>query len=165
MTTEFEKTLKYKARYWAGEITKLAKSFAPNHLQKGISSHVEDRSSGEYVIRTTATGKDARAWEYGSGLHAKRGVKKKYPIVPKSGNKLLAFRWDVANANPDRFNFLPDGRVLLPSVQHPGIEAANGGKGYIAPAQIEIRKRIKQDLKNDIPNAIRADLRKAFERK
>src|SRR5690242_1679037 len=141
MTERLASNLKRRAAAWAGQLTSLAKSFAPSHIEPAISSKVEDKGEGEYVIRITADRKiapDARAWEFGSGIHARRGVKKKYPIRPKN-RKFLAFKWEVADANPENFKFLPDGRVMLGSVQHPGIQAANGGKGYIAPAMIELR--------------------------
>ena len=141
--------LKRRAVSWAGQLTSLAKSFAPNHVEPAISSHVEEKAEGEYIIRITADRRiapDARAWEFGSGLHARRGPKAKYPIRPKNG-KMLAFHWEVANASPERFSFLPDGRVILPSVQHPGIEAANSGKGYIAPAHERTEETCQSTIK------------------
>lgn len=160
-------TLKARATAWAGELTTLARSFAPNHVQPAISSHVEEKNEGEFIIRITADRRiapDARAQEFGSGLHAKRGLKAKYPILPKNG-KMLAFHWEIADANPERFSFLPDGRVILPSVQHPGIEAANDGQGYIAPAMKELKKRAKAQLNLEVKNAILGDLRESFGRK
>lgn len=154
-------TLKNKARYWAGEMTKLTRSFAPNHLKDNISSHSEDRGDGTFIIRTVVQAPDARAQEYGSGLRARRGPKQKYPIKPK-GHNFLAFHWDVATQNPENFRMLDDGRVLLPQVMHPGINPVNGGRGYVRPAQIEIRKRIKKELNQEVPNAIRAELRASF---
>lgn len=163
MTTKLSQVLKNKARYWAGEVTKLAKSFAPNHLKDKISSSTEERGEGTYLIRTTVKAPDARAQEFGSGLHARRGPKAKYPIYPKT-KKVLAFFWDVATSNPDQFIMTPEGKVLLPKVMHPGIKPVNGGKGYIRPAQIEIRKRIRRELNKEVPNAIRAELRLGFKK-
>lgn len=164
MSTRMVGNLRRTVVAYAGQITKLAKSLAPVHLRDGISSHVEENTDGEYIIRTTAVGADARAWEYGSGIHARRGFKHKYTIKPRMG-KFLAFHWEVANANPERFSFLEDGRVLLTSVQHPGIVAANEGKGYIAPAQAEIRKRLKEQIGKDLRDAILGDLRESFRKK
>lgn len=163
MTTKLSQVLKNKARYWAGEVTKLAKSFAPNHLKDKISSSTEERGEGTYLIRTTVKAPDARAQEFGSGLHARRGPKAKYPIYPKT-KKVLAFFWEVATSNPDQFIMTPEGKVLLPKVMHPGIKPVNGGKGYIRPAQIEIRKRIRRELNKEVPNAIRAELRLGFKK-
>ena len=160
-------TLKAKATSWAGQLTKLARSYAPSHVRPAISSHVEEKGEGTFIIRITADRKiapDARAQEYGSGLRARRGAKKKYPIVPKE-KKLLAFYWEVASANPQYFQFLPDGRVVFSSVQHPGIEAANEGKGYIAPAVNELRKRGRQELTKEVKAAILDDIRRSFGKK
>lgn len=174
MTEVLITNLKNKARYWAGEITKRAKSYAPAHIRDAISSHVEDVSEGRIIIRTVADGrkhKDVRAWEYGSGIHAKKGAKKRYPIRPKPGKKFLAFNWEVANANPESFTFVKDvggspsdNRVLLPQVMHPGIQAANNGQGYIGPVQREIRPKLKEAIKEATGDAIRTSLRKSFEK-
>ena len=147
---------------WAGQLTSLAKSFAPNHLKQYIRSRVEE-SETKFIIRTTvnrfASPKekygtlDVRAQEYGSGLRARRGPKAKYPIVPKN-KKVLAFFWEKADESIPR---LPDGRVMLDGVEHPGILAANGGQGYIAPALKELRKRARQELSKDVRQAILGD--------
>lgn len=164
MSARLQGNLKRRAAAWAGNLTKLARSLAPNHVRPAISSHVETKGDGTYLIRITASRKiapDARAQEYGSGLHSRRGTKRKYPILPKT-RKVLAFYWDVAEANPENFSFLPDGRVMLASVQHPGIEAANQGAGYIAPAINELRKRARAELTQDVRDAIFSDLRRSF---
>lgn len=167
MSKRLQAKLRRRAIAWAGKMTRLAKALAPNHVKPAISSHVEAKEDGTFLIRTTAdrsVAPDARAQEYGSGLRARRGPKKKYPILPKN-RKLLAFNWEVANNNPDKFSFLPDGRVILASVEHPGIQAANNGKGYIAPAQVQLRKDARKELDEDIREAILADLRESFGRK
>ena len=167
MASRLSTNLKRRASAWAGQITSLARSLAPSHVRPAIHSKVETKDDGTFIIRTTADRKiapDARAWEFGSGIHARRGAKKTYPIRPKNKG-VLAFNWEIANANPERFTFAPDGRVLLFSVNHPGIEAANGGKGYIAPAMKEVRRRGKAELSKDIRDAILGDLRQSFGRK
>jgi len=167
MSKRLSTALKNKARAWAGYLTRLAKSFAPAHVRPAISSHVEQKGDDTFIIRVRADRKiapDARAQEFGSGLRARRGPKRKYPIFPKT-KKILAFHWEVADVNPERFSILPDGRVMLPYVQHPGIKAANNNKGYIAPAMIELRKKAKAELNKDIREAILGDLRESFGRK
>lgn len=175
MSKRLQNNLIRRARAWAGQLTSLAKSFAPNHVEPAISSKVETKQDGTYIIRITANrniAPDARAQEFGSGLRARRGIKKKYPIRPKN-KKFLAFQWDIAEMEAgaeigggfSRFAFLPDGRVLLPSVMHPGIQAANSGKGYIAPAMKELRKKAKAELTKEIRDAIVGDLRESFGRK
>lgn len=161
--------LKRSAIAYAGQITALARKLAPRHLQAGISSHVEDKNDGTFIIRTTAVGADSRAWEYGSGLHRRRGTKGKYLI---QGKPWLAFFG--TNGHGNAFGaFNPTTRkgvgekniVVVREVHHPGIEAANSGKGYIAPAQAEIRKRLRETLSKDIRDAIVGDLRESFVRK
>ena len=163
-----------RARAWAGQITILAKSYAPSHIQPYISSHVEDVADGTYIIRTTVQmedggtenpnhagqSMDARAQEYGSGLHARRGGLKDIVIRPKN-KKALVFPWDVAENIP-AFKHTQDGKVVLMEVHHPGITAANEGKGYLAPAQNEIRARGRAELSADIRMAILGDLRRSF---
>ena len=142
----------------------MARSLAPAHIQGKIKTSVVEEGDGVIRITTTVKAPDAHAQEYGSGLHAQRGVKAKYPITPKPGHKLLAFNWEIANANPERFNFLPDGRVVLPKVMHPGIKATNEGKGYIRPTYAEFRKKLKgnSELNNAIHKAIISDIRRSF---
>jgi hypothetical protein len=176
MSKRLANNLKRRASAWAGQLTSLAKSFAPNHVEPAISSKVETKEDGTYTIRITADRRiapDARAQEFGSGLHARRGVKKKYVIAPKY-KKVLAFHWDVLDNpetaqqvfdSPKFLGFAPDGRGLFRYVEHPGIQAANAGKGYIAPAMRELRKRAKADLSKEIKDAIVGDLRESFGRK
>ena len=164
--SRLQSNLRRRAIAWAGQLTKLSRSLAPKHVRSAISSHVEEKTDGTNIIRITADrniAPDARAQEYGSGLKARRGPKQKYPIRPKT-KKVLAFYWEIASQNPDRFQFLDDGRVILPEVMHPGIQAANSGKGYIAPAMVELRKRAKKELDVDVRQAILGDLRASFGR-
>jgi hypothetical protein len=169
-TSDLTPRLLNRARAWAGQLTSLAKSYAPNHLRDAISSKVEEGNDGQIVIRITANrfanpvigGKgestlDARAQEYGSGIHSKNP--KKYPIV---GNPYLVFAWDKI---PDFMHTTKDGKAVLHQVMHPGIEAANQGQGYIRPAIKELRKRARSELQMDVRQAILSDLRKAFGKK
>ena len=163
--SQFEATLLRRIRGMAGQLTSLAKSYAPSHLQAGISTSVEEKQSGNIRIKITARGADAHAQEYGSGLRVDRrvGSPHKYTIAPKNGGKYLAFNWEVANNNPERFSFLPDGRVILPSVQHPGIEKYKG-RGYLAPAVRDFRNKIKsKDVTDELKRSILSDIKKAFE--
>lgn len=162
--------LKRRAIAWAGQLTKLARMYAPDHLRPYIHTNVEEsKGQDQFILRLGINPRanpqekggtlDARAQEYGSGLRARRGSKTKYPITPKT-RKILAFQWDVADNNPEYFSFLPDGRVILPKVMHPGIEAANEGKGYLAPAIKALK--IRQELKKEIDDAISFDIRTSF---
>jgi len=176
MSKRLAENLKRKAAAWAGQLTKLAKSLAPNHVEPAISSHVETKNDGTYIIRITANrniAPDARAQEFGSGLHARRGVKKTYTIASKRGvfGRLAFYEnanglWDYEMFDPPvPGEHLQDGRGIFYQVQHPGIKAANGGKGYIAPAMVELRKRAKAELGKEIKDAIIGDLRESFGKK
>ena len=170
MSTRLTDNIRRRSISWAGQLTKLAKANAPAHLRPYIHSRVEDKD-GKLVLRVYINRRenqaqkygsmDARAQEYGSGIRARRGSKQKYIIRPKN-KKILAFHWEVADANPENFTFAPDGRVLLHSVNHPGIKAANDGKGYIAPAMNELRRRARKELDKDVRQAILGDLRVSF---
>ena len=176
MTQRLANNLKRRAAAWAGQLTSLAKAFAPTHVEPAISSHVEEKGVGEYIIRITANRQivpDARAQEFGSGLHARRGVKKTYTIASKRGvfGKLAFYEnangtWDYDMYDPPvPGEHLQDGRGFFYQVQHPGIEAANGGKGYLAPAMRELRKKAKGELTREVREAIVGDLRESFGRK
>lgn len=156
--------LKRSVSVYAGHLTRTVKTYAPNHLKDNVRTTVKEVSPG--VIRVTVEVKapDARAQEYGSGLHkdGRLGVKAKYPIRPKPGHKLLAFQWEIATANPERFSFLPDGRVLLKQVMHPGIKKYKG-RGYVRPAVREWVKGIKNsDINKAVKEALLGDIKKAF---
>jgi hypothetical protein len=163
MPSSVASALLRSARSYAGQLTSLIKSLAPNHLKDNVESHATEIEEGKIVISVKVTGADAHAQEYGSGLHKERGTKAKYPILPKRG-KYLAFSWEIANANPELFRFLPDGRVILPSVMHPGIEKFEG-RGYVRPAIKELRAKIRQKgsgIREEIRQAILSDIRKSF---
>ena len=170
MTTNFEQALFNIARGFASLATRLAKGFAPNaHLRNSISSKVERKGKGRFIIRVRARGPDARAREYGSGIHSRRsktskhqlGPRGKILIKPKKSGGALVFPWEKASANIPK---LPDGRVVLKQVLHPGVMAANGGKGYLGPAMIETRKTMRKKALKEGATAIRADVRAAFGR-
>lgn len=97
---------------------------------------------------------DAAAQEFGSGLHSTRGPKAKYPIVPRN-KKFLAFHWEKANDSIPR---LPDGRVMLMSVMHPGIES----RPYIKPAVTELRRTLRGEVDTDIRESIKVSMAEAF---
>lgn len=163
MTTEFEKIILNSIRGYAGLVTKLAKGFSESsRVRNTIKSTVEKKSDGTYIIKTTAgnpvTAPDARAREFGSGLHARRGAKRKYIIKPVNA-KALVFPWEKAHPSIPRTR---DDRVILSKVEHPGIEADNNGKGYIAPASIEARKVLKERLKKEGAEGIKVEINKAL---
>lgn len=155
----FSKSLLNAIRGQAGFLTRTAKSLAPNHLQAGISTSVRENSPGSITLTITSKGADAHAQEYGSGLRSQYGAKKKYPIYPKV-KKMLAFHWQM---NTVGLTYLPDGRVVLPKVMHPGINRYKG-RGYIRPAVRQFVKHLKENpkVKQEVKEAILGDIRKAF---
>jgi hypothetical protein len=162
-TQQTQSALLRSARYWAGQLTSLVKSNAPQHLKGGISSSARESEAGVISITIEAKGKDAHAQEYGSGLHAQYRAKKKYPIEPKN-KTYLAFFWEKANPGIPK---LPDGRVILQHIEHPGINpyvGELGGKGFIRPAIKQFRKEIKNNprIMQPIRDAILGDIKKAF---
>lgn len=172
MSDELTPRIRTKMRTWAGNLTKLAnRNLGKFRSIITVSSKVEEKD-GKFSILTIAKGAASRAYEYGSGIHARLartspkqlGVRGKILIKPKN-KKVLAFYWEVANANPEQFVFGEDGRVLLPSVKHPGVKAANEGKGYLAPAATEVRKQIRKELSKETRDAVIGTLRKSFNKK
>lgn len=165
-TSTVASALLRSARSYAGQLSSLIKSLAPNHLKDNIHSHADEISEGVVQIKIEVTGADAHAQEYGSGLHTdgRKGAKKRYPIPKTPGGKLLAFHWQIADASPEKFTFLPDGRVLLKSVMHPGI-AKYKNRGYIAPAIKELRAKIRQrgsGIREEIRQAILGEISRSF---
>lgn len=178
MTDELTPRIRSKMRTWAGNLTKLAnKNLGKFRNIITVQSTVEEKE-GKFSILTIARGAAARAYEYGSGIHSRLSKKSPKQISPKGkilikpkNKKVLAFYWDVATefemerGRPGRFIIGRDGKVLLPSVKHPGVKAANQGKGYLAPAATEVRKQIRKELSKETRDAIIGTLRKSFNKK
>ena len=171
MASELASALLRRARAWAGQITRQAKTLAPKHLKSHIHSSAKEIKEGHITIITyvdrTEDGKlnygtsDAHAQEFGSGIHAKRGTKGKYLILPKTKGA-LAFKenakgtWDYSRGIPAIHD--SDGRGIFFGVHHPGIQAANGGRGYIGPVWNAVRQKAKQELLADGSKAIKLTL-------
>jgi hypothetical protein len=160
------------------EVVTRAKNLTPggsdSRLASAIGATVTSRQDG-WSIRYKVDIKkapEARAFEYGSGIHAQVGPKKHYIIKPRN-KKVLAFKWEAADVNELRgsrigwwrgFNKFQNsdtdgpasywnrpepsfaglsgdgsGRLLFNWVRHPGVEAANKGKGYLGYA-VELTK-------------------------
>jgi len=189
MTDDLISNLKVSSKRWATAITQEANKNLGKFrsLIKVSSKTVEDSGKIGVVPTGTSTNKlkpVARAYEYGSGIRSRS--KKKSPhqlstggkilIKPKSPRKYLAFVWDKAIANPRKSLFVKDkkifqggvddipagARILLGSVQHPGVLAANSGKGYLAPAIAKVRRQIRKDIPKDVRKAFLGTFRKSF---
>lgn len=164
MPSQVASRLLRSARSFAGQLTTIAKGYAPNHLKKGISSKAQEIEEGVIKITITAKGADAAAQEYGSGIHGKKH--KKYPIVGKpwlafmptngyKGNAYGAYDPNTRKGVGEKTYFITD------KVIHPGIEKYQG-KGYIAPAVREWRKTLRKKLAPEMYAAITGELNKAF---
>lgn len=113
-------------------------------IPPAISFKVEQRGDNAVVIYSVDLKKApmGAAFEFGSGLHATQQAPATYPIKP-SNKKALAFVWDKANPN---IPTLPDGRVVLPIVQHPGVVA----RPYLIPAIEDVIADVEKLFVDDI---------------
>lgn len=171
MADDLISNLKASSKKWAQAITREAyKNLGKKRtLIKVTSTSFEDgagklsiKSIGENIGQRDGEIKNvARAYEYGSGLHSKKAKRK---ILIKARRKwALAFFWEVATANPEKFKFDKDGRVLLGSVQHPGVRATNSGKGYLKTARDKIlRTQIRKEVRPDVRKAVLGVWKRSF---
>lgn len=185
--TKLAADLNKMAKAWAAEIQEKANaSDKPAHII--VTAKVKINGE-DFTINVTAKSPkgDARAYEYGSGIHSRlpnvspwqEGRKGHIVITPKKG-KLLAFHWDTMNQVAELYGmeavrealqyshkfrgFAEDGRYLFKFVEHPGVEAANGGKGYIGPAVTQVRAKIRKQLPKAIKDSIQVDVVKKFQK-
>lgn len=136
----------------------------PKETANGISISI---SVGKYALdpRGMPLSGMARAFEYGSGVHATRGRKGKYLIKPING-KRLAFAWPKASPPFIRgrklAGQLPDGRLSFFYVEHPGVSP----KPFIKPARISVvessRKELTLSIRNNIKNELGIIIRGKF---
>lgn len=150
----------------AGKVRAAAKQFAPNmHIRNAIRvDSIESSAGGKITIVLRASTPDARAYEYGSGIHSRLskvspkqlGPKGKILIKPTGGKKVLAFPWDVQGPGIPRAK---DGRVILPSVEHPGVAPANGGDGYLRKAVKVTKAQAKKDVAAGVAGALKLDIK------
>lgn len=175
--------LRKRATAWSKDIKNRANSAPgkPAHIRVTYRNQVKE---GEIDMEFSANSPkgDARAYEKGSGIHSnspkqsphQMGSRGFIRIKPKH-KKLLAFYWDVLD-NPDiaeqlflhspKFmGFADDGRGLFRFVDHPGVEAANGGRGYLQPAITAVRRKIRVEIPDEVRKSVVIDIRKVFKQK
>lgn len=172
--------IRRRAKVWASNITKEAhKNLGKYRTLINVKSQVEEKD-GRVGILSTASGKNkpvARAYEYGSGEHSRlsktskwqQGPKGKILITPKR-KKVLAFFWDKVDEDTPRgakFRGISGktGKALFRFVEHPGVEAANQGRGYLAPAINKVRKQIRAEVPKEVREQVLAEVRRAFKKK
>lgn len=156
--------LKRRAIAWAGQLTRIAKGYAPAHLQPYIHTTVEETDTG-FTLKLGVKNKaptgpghwnygssDARAQEYGSGLQAQRRGRSFISIDAKN-KPLLIFPGTHEYAGVT---------IMIPHVNHPGIKATNDEEGYLRPAVKDLRKRMRAELQEDVRDAIRTTMRMTF---
>jgi hypothetical protein len=173
--------IKKRAAVWSRQITTKA------HANLGgkrslivVRSSVETRNNKVGVISVASPTqvseygdvKDvARAYEYGSGVHSagRFGKRRRYIIKPRR-KKVLAFFWDkVDEGTPAGTKFRgiskKSGKALFNFVEHPGVQAVNGGKGYLRPAITEVRKTMRREISKEMRDAYIGTFRKAFSKR
>lgn len=157
----------------------------PSHIVVNTRSY-EKNGEVDIVITANSPKGDARAYEYGSGIHSRlpnvsphqEGSRGFVIIKPKAPKKLLAFHWETMNNIMEEFGeeavrealkyshkfkgFSDDGRYLFKYVEHPGVEAANGGKGYIGPAVTKARQKIRRQIPDAVSRHIVNEVRRIF---
>lgn len=121
---------------------------APKGIAGAFTIGQATESEGIASVEVANSHPAAAAYEFGSGIHATKGEKGKYPIEPRN-KKYLAFMWPKVEGDPS-FRRLPDGRVLLSHVEHPGVEAKPYGKPTIEENKAEFRKILGQSFKAEI---------------
>ena len=180
--------LRKKFKVWSTETTKEAtKNLGKFKKLIKVSSRTEERG-GQLSIKTTGENiakdlkygikKVARAYEYGSGKWSRS--KKKSPhqnaegfieIRPKK-KRALAFFWETGGEyfpkNPPN-KYLGKitkgknaGKKMFLYVEHPGVQAANSGKGYIGPAFAKTHRKIRKELGPEVKKAVVGTFRKTF---
>jgi hypothetical protein len=154
-------------RAWLDLASQRAENLAPvdtSRLAKSI--HVDPDSPYELdrLVFTGIFGSNveyARAHELGSGIHASDPAYRELILIEagfwtgKSDKKALAFHWpggpkDLPNYDPETDKF------IFRRVYHPGVPAANQGKGYLRPAA----QSTKEDGPRLVVSAITAELKK-----
>ena len=108
----------------------IAMGTAPTRRIAGAIDTTKPETKGSQIVADVHVdlikAPEGAAFELGSGIHGRKGHT--YPIVPKQADALV-FKW----ANEDKsagHPHTPDGKVILPFVNHPGIVE----RPYLGPA-------------------------------
>ena len=162
MNAEMQTNLPRAANVLAGAI----RGHAPTSKIAGAVSvgQVTSPAAGSYAIDVIIDMKkapEARAFEYGSGIHNPRNPGT-YEIHPKNVS-LLAFYWDKVDKNsPTDGKFLgisnKTGKALFTYVDHPGVAA----RPYIRPSITEKSAEMRQIIGRAFSVAIMAEMRDVF---
>ena len=134
---------KIGAIYAAKAAAKSQQVKAPKNIAGAFSVDPPKQMEATYSIDIKVDLKEAPAagaYEWGSGIHRTKGTPGTYTIKPKN-KSMLAFDWPKVAGEPG-FRRLPDGRVLLASVQHPGVAP----RPYLRPTLEENKEEFKKIL-------------------
>jgi len=103
----------------------------------------------------------ARAFDLGSGIHAQKGRRGTYRILPKTGQALgiprsrwKNFRFPLYGIG---YNKKKD-KLIVRAVDHPGVRGVN----YVNAARNSVRKEISQLVKMEASQSIRTYLKAQF---
>lgn len=155
-------------RAWLDLTAQTAENYAPVDTTRLAKSIGVDPDSPYEIERLVFTGlfgsknvEYAAAHEFGSGIHAPNPADRELILIEagiftgKSNKKALAFFWP--NGPTDSSAYDPEsGKFVFARIWHPGVPAANDGKGYLRPAAQDR----KEDGKRLLILAITAELRK-----
>ena len=181
MADDLQDRILAKAKVWAQEIQQEASSVPdkPKHIFITVTSpSVKGGAIGFNATATSPKG-DARAYEYGSGIHStskkvskwQQGAGGKILITPKRA-KVLAFHWQVLASDPPGTWYggqklikkSSEGKAIFRYVEHPGVKAAGNGKGYLRPAIAKVRRKMRVELKKIGADAYIGGVRRAFKK-
>lgn len=184
------KRLKAIGKKYSTNITKDANRNL-GKFKKLILVKSDSKVNGNTVeIISTASPKDndkpvARAYEYGSGTRSRSVKRSRFQmgargfikIAPKN-KKVLAFDWQTIYGPLQAGGKKLIGRstthidertggynIMFRYVEHPGVQAANNGKGYLAPAITKNRKPMNAEIAKEVGEEARSVLRRAFSKR
>lgn len=185
-TSGFQKKLGTLAKKWSTALTKDANKNLGKFKKLILVKSDSKVTSGRVDIITTASPKladaegnvkdVAKAYEYGSGTRSRSMKRSKFQmgargfirIRPKNG-KVLAFPWNKVDSSTRagrKFVGISEksGKAMFLYVDHPGVRAANNGRGYMAPAITKIRKQMQKDIPLAIREEVIGSFRRAFKK-
>jgi hypothetical protein len=181
MSDDLLTNLKASSKRWATAVTVDATRNLGKYasLIRVKSQTIEEAGKLTIVSTGISTNKlkpVARAYEFGSGIRSRssktsphqQGSRGFVRIAPKT-KKVLAFFWDKVDSNtPGGKKFVgvssTTGKAMFNYVDHPGVEATNSGKGYLAPAITKVRNQIKKEVPKDVRDAVLGSFRRAFKK-
>jgi hypothetical protein len=152
-----------------------ARELAPNnHIRKAIHVSTSGADEENLTVKFTVDTPDAGAYEYGSGIHRTQGNPAKYIIRPKN-KAVLAFDWQkipqnaklgggdkILGRGSETDKRTGGKNILWAYVEHPGVAAANNGRGYMRLALAETRKDVREAIVTGARAAILAEARFRF---